>query len=99
MERAKKNQVSLFHSSQILSLESYALYNLEPNQLNFSMIMNVPTDGWCLLYAVQFALLIEYGRNIDLLGMRLILLNEFERRTKDEKDEFRVKWNILIKLP
>ncbi len=96
MVKEKTKGVSIRNRNELLGLERYALYSLEKNEYNFTMTMNVPTDGWCLLYAIQFALLIEHGINVDLFRMRLALLNEYERRIKDNQDDLKVKLEKIM---
>lgn len=87
----RKGTVSINDRSQLLDLDRYVLYKLDKNNYDFSMIMNVPTDGWCLLYAVQLVMLIDHEKYVDLLAMRLALLNEFEKRIKDKSSGIQVK--------
>lgn len=91
-------EVNINDRDVILSLENYSLYSLVPNEFNFTMIVNVPMDGWCLLYSTQLAMLVDYGRVIDLLAMRISLLNEFESRIQNDQSGFRVSFSFMSLL-
>ena len=92
-----RREVNITNRDVILSLERYSPYHLVPNEFKFTMIVNVPMDGWCLLYSIQLAMLVDYGRVIDLLAMRIALLNEFESRIENDQFGFRVSFLRLIK--
>lgn len=81
--------ISLLDHKALAKLDRYILQKLTPiEKYSFTMTMNVPVDGWCLLYSFQFAMLIDNGRSIDLLAIRLGLMNEYEKWSKME--EFKV---------
>ena len=85
-QKPKDEKISMFDEEQLLKSQYYCLFNLQDNSYDFSMAMNVPTDGWSLLYSIQFALLIQYGRKIDLHTMRSILLLMLEKHVNRGKD-------------
>lgn len=45
----------------------------------FRNIINVPSDGWCLLYSFQMAYLVDYSSEISLNNIRIKILNEFKK--------------------
>lgn len=85
-QKPKDEKISMFDQDQLLRSQYYCLFNLQDNSYDFSMAMNVPMDGWSLLYSIQFALLIQYGRKIDLHTMRSILLLMLEKHVNRGKD-------------
>ena len=88
--------ISIYDHKALSKLDRYILRKLLPdNKLSFDSIMNVPMDGWCMLYAFQMAMLIDNGIKLDLLEIRLGLLNEYENLLKTE--EFKVHYykNII----
>lgn len=86
----KTDSVRLNDGESIIDLDRFSLHKLAKNEYEFSTVVNVPTDGWCLLYSIQLAMFIDHGIALDLLGIRLTMLNEFEKRVKDEQDSLRV---------
>ena len=85
-QKPKDEKISMFDQDQLLRSQYYCLINLQDNSYDFSMAMNVPMDGWSLIYAIQFSLLIQYGRKIDLHTMRSILLLMLEKHVNRGKD-------------
>lgn len=86
VSKEKTERISMFDPDQLLKVEYYTLKSLHDNEFNFTMVMNVPMDGWCLLYAIQSALLIDYRRNVDLLTIRSTLIHMLETFVKREPD-------------
>lgn len=86
VSKEKAERISMFDPDQLLKVQYYTLKSLQDNQFNFTMIINVPMDGWCLLYAIQSALLIDYRRKVDLLSIRSTLIRMLETFVKREPD-------------
>lgn len=89
-------EVSIYNHELIINLDFYSFYKCAPNPFNFSMIVNVPTDGWCLLYSIQLAMLVDHARHVDLLALRIAFLNEFEQRVRNDQSGFRVSFTKKV---